>query len=157
MPPQLQREIEAEIKSKIEAFATDLTETVLAGAAADVCLELARSLYHLAGEVEAIPGSTNRKIKKPAKARPKGKAITPAKGKGDGRKGRPSTVSAADIEALSTKALKFIASNPNASKGMIGKELGVSTDKLRLPIMRLQEQKVIRTTGVKRGTRYHAA
>ena len=64
--------------------------------------------------------------------------------------------SSADVGAMTDKAAAYIASNPGCSISDIGAALGVTTKDLRLPMQKLLADRKVKTTGQKRGTRYHA-
>lgn len=81
---------------------------------------------------------------------PKAKASAPkARPKGAKR-------TANEIDELIGRTLKFVKSNPGSRAEQIAEGLGVSTKDLVLPITKLFESKALKSTGVRRGTKYTA-
>ena len=86
------------------------------------------------------------------RGRPRKKATAPAR-RASKKRGRRSS---AAVSKTTDAALTFVKANPNCSVGEIGAGLGLTTKDLRLPLMKLLADGKLRTTGQKRGTRYHA-
>lgn len=70
------------------------------------------------------------------------------------RGGRNAKRSAADIEALASKATTFVKANPGLRIEEINKELGTTTKDLALPIRKLVADGVLTAKGQKRSTKY---
>jgi len=87
------------------------------------------------------------------RGRPRKKAAAPVRRKASKKRGRRSS---ALVSKTTDSALAYIRTNPGCSVGDIGAGLGSSTKELRLPLMKLLADGKLRTTGQKRGTRYHA-
>ena len=126
--------VEAEIRALVDSFVADLTELVQ------------RST------VESVLAAVSGSLEAPAKrgpGRPRKAAAKPASGK----RGRRSS---AAVTRTTEAALAYVAANPGCSVGDIGAGVGASTKELRLPLQKLLSSGQLRTTGQKRGTRYHA-
>lgn len=59
-----------------------------------------------------------------------------------------------ELEALTAKTLAAIKKAPGKRVEELSEALGVGTKELALPILKLFEQKSIKTTGQRRGTKY---
>ena len=64
--------------------------------------------------------------------------------------------SSGDVDATAAAVLAHVRANPGQSITEIAAALGLSSKDLRLPVLKLLEQRKIKTTGQRRGTRYHA-
>lgn len=135
-------DIEREIRSHVDAFVAELT-TLIRRAAIESVQEA------IGGLAEPAP-RRGRPRKTAAAAAP-----SPAPTRRRGRKKRVRR-SSADVSNVSEQALSFVRANPGCSVGDIGAALGLSTKELRLPLLKLIADGKLRTTGRKRGTRYHA-
>ncbi len=62
----------------------------------------------------------------------------------------------AELEALQSRVLEFIAQSPGLRIEQINRELGTTTKDLALPIRKLVAEKMISTKGAKRATTYFA-
>lgn len=63
---------------------------------------------------------------------------------------------AEELEALTTKTLAAIKKTPGQRAEQLAAALGMSTKELVRPIAKLFEQKAVRATGQRRGTKYFA-
>jgi hypothetical protein len=59
-----------------------------------------------------------------------------------------------ELEALTAKTLAAITKTPGQRVEELSETLGVGTKELALPVLKLFEQKSIKTTGQRRGTKY---
>ena len=62
-----------------------------------------------------------------------------------------------NVEAVGGKVAAYVASNPGCAVGDIAGALGLTSKQVRLPIQKLLADGALRTTGQRRGTRYHSA
>jgi hypothetical protein len=67
------------------------------------------------------------------------------------KRGKRST---ADVSATAGKLVEYIAKNPGQSIEQIGKGMNIHTKHLKLPAKKLLEDKKLKTTGQRRGTKY---
>ncbi|HED66680.1 MAG TPA: hypothetical protein ENJ09_14130 [Planctomycetes bacterium] len=141
------KSIETEIQARVEAFVGDLTEMIRAAA-----LEAVREA--LLGEAPAAPR------RKPGRPAGKKKAkVTKAKSSAApkrARKGKRVRRTAAQVEALKDKILAHVKAHPGQRLGEIAKALGLVTKDARRPAFLLVEDKMLKTTGTRGGTRYFA-
>ena len=63
--------------------------------------------------------------------------------------------STASVETAAARALAYIRGHDGCSVGDIASALRLTTKDLQLPIKKLLADKKVRTTGQRRGTRYH--
>lgn len=128
---------EAEIRACVDAFVAELSTIVRKNTLESV----------LEAITEAAGGTAAPKKRR---GRPPGsKNKKPAAGKRIRR-------SSADVGQTTTSALNYIKANDGCSVSEMGAALGLTTKDLRLPLQKLLADKAVRTTGQKRGTRYHA-
>ena len=136
-----------QLDSHIQAFVTEISGLVRVAA-----LEAVR---------DALGGSATPAKRGPG--RPKGyspKAASASKPAGltprpnrSGPRGKRTTE---DVDATAAKFLSFVKSNDGKRLEEIGKALGIHTADLKLPAQKLLAAKSVKTTGAKRGTKYHA-
>jgi hypothetical protein len=88
-----------------------------------------------------------------AKRRVRGPAARAATPKPRSKGGRRT---AEELEALTTKTLAAIKKTPGLRVEELAAALGVSTKELVRPITKLFEQKAVKSTGQRRGTKYFA-
>lgn len=82
---------------------------------------------------------------------------SPGRTSGAGKRSRGEKRSYKALESLQAKALALIKAKPGLRIEQINEELGLGTGELALPIKKLLAEKVIRTIGTRRATRYHPA
>jgi hypothetical protein len=70
------------------------------------------------------------------------------------KRGKRVRRSGAQVDALAAKALKAITLKPARRLGEIAKELRVATKDVRRPVQTLLDEKKVKTTGQRGGTRY---
>jgi hypothetical protein len=103
-------------------------------------------------EFLSLLGSSSPASKKRG-GRRQAKVASRAKAKGKARrKGAKRTPE--ELAALTTKTLAAIKKTPGKRVEELSDALGVGTRELALPILKLFEQKSIKTTGQRRGTKY---
>jgi hypothetical protein len=88
---------------------------------------------------------------RPKGSRNKPKAM-PARAARGGKRARRSSE---DVEATASKFLSFVKSNDGKRLEEISAGLKIPTSALKLPAQKLLAAKALRTTGQKRGTKYH--
>lgn len=129
--------VEAEIRACVDTLVADLTEIVKRSTVEAV--------------LAAVSGSLEAPTPKRGPGRPR-KSAAP-KAPASGKRGRRSS---AAVTKTTEAALAFVTANPGCTVGDIGAGVGTSTKELRLPLQKLLADGQLRTTGQKRGTRYHA-
>lgn len=135
------RNVDAEVRACVDSFVADLTAIVQRSTVESVLAAVSQGLGEMPGPAAAA--RTRRKTKKKASRGP---------GRPRKKRGRRSS---ADVDSMMDEAQAFIRANPGCSVGDIGDTLGASTKDLRLPLLKLVDEGRVRTTGQKRGTRYH--
>jgi hypothetical protein len=75
--------------------------------------------------------------------------VSPKAGRRKGEKRAPE-----EIEALARTLLAAIKKKPGQGIEQLGKDIGVATKELALPVAKLFDAKVIKTTGQRRATKY---
>ncbi len=129
---------DARIRASVDAFVEQLSTLIRASALESVQEALGGSLPQAARKPGRPKGSTSRKA---ATRR------TPS-----GRSGRRS---AGDVEATQAQVLAFVKANDKCSVADVAASMGVSTKELQLPMRKLVEEGKLKTSGQRRGTRYH--
>ena len=122
--------IEREIRACIDSFVDDLSALVNTAAIEAV--------------QEALGGGAGRRRRGPG--RPRKTASKP---------GKRIRRSSDDLEASAARILSHIKANPSSGVTEIAAALRKTSKDLRLPIQKLLEEKKLRTTGQRRGTKYH--
>lgn len=92
----------------------------------------------------------------PVKARARAKSVTNGHNPPNRKARKGAKRSPEELEALTKSLLAAIKKSKGVTIETIGKELGVATKDLALPVQKLWEAKAIRTTGQKRATKYFA-
>ena len=128
-------DVEAEIRTRLEQFATRLTALIQQSAMSSV--------------EDAFGGSTPTRRGRGGRAGAVAAVRAPRAKKGQKRD--PGL-----LEALTEKLGSFIAKNPGLRIEQIGQTLGVATKDLALPVKKLIAAKRISTKGQKRATTYYA-
>lgn len=126
--------IDSEIRACVETFVADMQALVQKATVESV--------------LEAVSGSQGQ-----ARRRGPGRPRKAGPGSGPGKRIRRST---AAVGKSGDAALSFVIANPGCSVGEIGAALGVTTKDLRLPLQKLLADGKVKTSGQKRGTKYHA-
>lgn len=134
-------EIRTQIASRIDAFIADLTHLTRAAA-----LDAVQSA--LGGEAAPARRGPGRPRGSGKKAAPKRRLARRAKG---------ARRSSANVEATAAKFLAFVKANDGKRLEEISKGLGIHSHDLKLPAQKLLAAKAVKTTGQKRGTKYHVA
>ena len=127
-----QGSLDDQIKERIDAFAEELAYLVRQSAVESV---------HAALGSPSIP-------------RRRGPAGRSARGvtRKKGRRGRRSTL---QVDDLADQILSSLRAQSGRGVGELADEIGVTAKDLRSPILKLLEEKKVRRTGQKRGTKYH--
>ena len=126
MPPS----VDAEIRSRVQAFADEIVALVRESAVEVVTAALGGT---------AVRGRRGGAVSARMSTRPKGAKRDPAA-----------------IARLTDTLGTFIKKNPGQRIEQIGKALGISTKELSLPVKKLLAAKQISTKGQKRSTKYYA-
>ena len=136
-----QSKLDTQIRDRITAFVDELAGLVRAAAIESV--------------TEALEGDGAAPVRRRGPGRPrKGTARKEAAGRPRGRRARRSS---GDVDATAAAVASHVRSNPGQTVTEIGDALGMSSKDLKLPIQKLLGEKQVRTTGQRRGTRYHPA
>lgn len=130
-------EIRSQIASRIDAFIADLTTLTRAAA-----LEAVQSV---------IGSGAAPKRRGPGRPRGSGKKARPA------RRAKGARRSSSQVEATTAKFLAFVKAHDGKRLEEISKGLGIHSQDLKLPAQKLLAAKAVKTTGQKRGTKYHLA
>lgn len=140
-------DINSQISARVQSFVLELSALVRTAALDSVQAALGGS----PAPVKRGPGRPKSSGAKPAAA-PKATAAGKPK-----RRAKGARRSSADVDATQAKFLAFVQSNDGKRLEEIGKALGMHTADLKLPAQKLLAAKAVRTTGAKRGTKYHVA
>jgi hypothetical protein len=138
--------VKAQLDSHIQAFVTEISGLVRVAA-----LEAVR---------DALGGGSTPAKRGPG--RPKGYSPKAAKAKAakiparPTRGGRRVKRSSEEVDAMAQKFLAFVKANDGKRLEEISKGLGIDSHDLKLPASKLLAAKAVKTTGQKRGTKYHA-
>ena len=132
--PMPTTKIEAEVRACVDRFVGELTTLVQQSTIASI--------------QDAIGGSLSAPARAPRTARPATRKAGPKK------RIRRSSES---VEALGGKVASYVSANPGSSISEICSSLGATTKDVRLPLQKLMAEGAVKTTGQKRGTRYHPA
>jgi hypothetical protein len=163
--------IDDEIRSKTQAFASDLAvlvrrtalEAVAAALRGDTARVVAAPVQAVARRGRGRPrkvapapaAPATPAVLKPARVAP---ASTPAVSKKAAPKRAPGAKRPPDeLAKLTEKLAEFIKANPGARMELIAKALGASAAELRFPARKLVTAKRIRTEGQKQSTTYFPA
>ena len=145
--------ITQQIESRVQSFVTEITTLVRTAAIDSVGAALGAS----STPAKRGPGRPKGYSPKAAKAKA---ASAPASAKIPARPtrgGRRLRRSSEDVEAISAKFLAFVKGNDGKRLEEISKGLGINTADLKLPAQKLLAAKSVKTSGQKRGTKYHVA
>lgn len=140
-------QLERELRSRIESFASELTELVRRSA-----LE---SLRKALGDGAMAPhrgpgrpaGSVGSGIRR-------GPGRPPKAGAGTARRRKGGKRSPEQLQSLTTRFFDHVKKNPGRSMEQIRGALGGSTKDFQLPVRKLIDARKLRTTGQKRSTKY---
>ncbi len=128
---------EKAIKAHVESFVRDLTAMIREAA-----------LEHVLGAL----GEAVTKKRGPGRPRGSGNTTTTTRR----RKGKRIRRSSEDVEALASAILTHVKANVGQGVTEIAGALRRTSKDLKLPIQKLLAEKKLKTTGQKRGTKYHA-
>ncbi len=138
------RDINAEIQTRIESFADELSDLIR-----EAALQAVQEA--LTGDQPA-PRAAGRKK---APASKKSAARGPAKRSTRTASGRRVRRTEEEIAELGKVVLAHVKANDGHRLEEIGSSLGIETANLKRPIANLLEAKALKTTGARRGTKYH--
>jgi hypothetical protein len=137
-------DINSQISAHVQSFVTELTALVRSAALEAVQSALGGS----PAPAKHGPGRPKASVAKPAKAATTGKPKRRAKG---------ARRSSEDVDATAAKFFEYVTANDGKRLEEISKALGIHTADLKLPAQKLLAAKADKTTGQKRGTKYHLA
>jgi hypothetical protein len=141
------RELDRLIQDRISSFVGDINMLVRAAA-----LEAVHEA--LGGEGPARrTGATGRPVGRPPGRRGARRGNRGRRGRGGKRVRR----SGAEVEALAGQLQQAVKSNPGSRLGDLAAVLGVDTKDARRPMTTLINEKMVRSEGVRGGTRYYPA
>ena len=151
--------LESEIRSRIEALATELAGMIRQEAIASVEAALGGDGAAPArrgrrrGPGRPRGSSTKKAASRRGPGRPKGSGRGPRRKAGRGRPGRPPS---AAVTELTTKVLAQVKSKAGQGVAEIAKALKVGVDRVKPVMAKLLAGKQVKKTGQKRGTKYRA-
>ena len=141
MLPMKSANLDREIRSRVDALVAEISEVVKVAA-----LDAVRNAL---GDGIAPARGTGRPRKSGI---PSPVTMTAPKA----RKGRGGKRSSEDVLLVADQFHAYVKSNEGQRLEQIAAGLGVPSKTLKLPVLKLFEQKRIKTTGAKRGTKYFA-
>ncbi|HEX3475121.1 MAG TPA: hypothetical protein VHT91_08770 [Kofleriaceae bacterium] len=130
------------IQALIDSFVADLGEL-----AKQIALEQLKTAF---GSVKLAPLPPPSSYSSKASSAPSGSSGSAAARRGRGRRAQH------EIEALRNKLLTVISDNPGCRAEDINSALGTRTPQIAQPLRRLVADRLVRTEGARRGTRYFA-
>lgn len=136
----MRNSINDQIQAKVEAFTAELTELVRQSAIESVQEALGGYTPAPARRGRKATASTTRR-KAPVKRRSPGKRVRRSE---------------EEIAALQELVLTHVKTNDGHRLEEISRALGIESAELKRPVANLLEAKAMKTTGQKRGTKYHA-
>jgi hypothetical protein len=139
--------INQQIEARVQAFVQELSELVKIAALEAVVGALGGKPMSTGGKGRRgrPPGSKNKK----ASGAPKSAAA------GKQRRTRGKRTSE-EVDAMAARIHEHVKKNPGQGVEAISKAFRVKSKELALPIIKLLEAKKLKTTGQRRGTKYHA-
>lgn len=134
--------IRQQIDARVQAFVTELSDMARAAA-----------LEAVHGALGGGSTPVRRGPGRPRKAGAGKKAAAPAR---PARRAKGARRSSSDVDATAGQLLTFVKSNDGKRLEEIARAMKINSADLKLPVKKLIEAKALRTTGAKRGTKYHA-
>lgn len=134
-------DINTQINARVQSFVTELSDLVRIGALEAVLAALGKD----AASKRRGPG------------RPRAADANPAAAGKPKRRAKGARRSSGDVDATMAKFLAFVKANDGKRLEEISKALGIHSADLKLPVQKLLAAKAVKTTGQKRGTKYHVA
>jgi hypothetical protein len=142
-----------QIDSAVQSFVTEISNLVRLAALEAVHAALGGGAAPVRRGPGRPRGSGKRGPGRPKGSRNAAKAM-PARAARGGKRGRRSSE---DVDATAAKFLAFVKANDGKRLEEIAKGLKLPTSVLKLPAQKLLAAKAVRTTGQRRGTKYHVA
>lgn len=130
-------DIDQEIQNRIQAFVDELSTLVRQAALASVA-------EALGAERAAAPAP---------RGRPAARAAAPARARGRRPKGQKR--SPAELKRLVESVQSYVQKSPGRGVEQMSRDLGVPSKELTLPIRKLVKQRLVKTRGQKRATKYY--
>jgi hypothetical protein len=138
----------ASINSLIQSFVAELTQIVRLAALEAVEAALTGG----ASPARRVPGRPRDSGKRRGPGRPKTAKAMPERAARGGKRGRRSSE---DLDATAAKFLAYVKSNDGKRLEEIAAALKVPSETLKRPAQKLLAAKAVKTTGQRRGTKYH--
>jgi len=133
--------IQQQIEARVQAFVREVSDLVRSSAMDAVAGAL--------GGAAAGGGA-------PRRGRPVGsKNAAPAAAKSTGRRGKRGKRTSEEVDAMGVRIYDHVKKNPGANVEGMAKAFGLKSKDLTLPIAKLMATKKLKTTGQRRGTKYH--
>ena|SRR5690349_21646859 len=133
------------IQALIDSFVADLGEL-----AKQIALEQLKTAFGSVKLAPLPPPSSSSYASSASSASSSSSASSAASRRGRGRRAQH------EIEALRNKLLTVISDNPGCRAEDINSALGTRTPQIAQPLRRLVADRLVRTEGARRGTRYFA-
>lgn len=133
------------IQALIDSFVAELGEL-----AKQIALEQLKTAFGSVKLAPLPPSSSSSSSSFSHSAASASMASSAAARRGRGRRAQH------EIEALRTKLLTVISDNPGCRAEEINSALGTRTPQIAQPLRRLVADRLVRTEGARRGTRYYA-
>ncbi len=131
--------IQQQVEARIQAFVREVSDLVRSAA-----------LDAVAGALGGNAGSTGGKRRgRPAGSKNKATVTAPS---ARGKRGKRTSE---EVDAMATRIFDHVKKNPGANVEGMAKSFGLKSKDLTLPISKLMATKKLKTTGQRRGTKYH--
>ncbi|HUR26896.1 MAG TPA: hypothetical protein VM509_01810 [Planctomycetota bacterium] len=135
--PDMANNIQQQIEARVQAFVREVSELVRASAVGAVAEALGSSTVGGGSRRGRPAGSKNKSA--------------PAASRG-GKRGKRTTE---QVDAMASRIFDHVKKNPGANVEGMAKAFGMKSKELTLPISKLMSTKKLKTTGQRRGTKYH--
>jgi hypothetical protein len=148
-----------QINSSIQSFVAELSALVRTAALESVQSALGGGGGGSVGSARRGPGRPKGSGARRGPGRPKGSGAAKsaaAPSAKPARRAKGERRSSADVDATAAKLLAYIKANDGKRIDEIAKVMNVHTSDLKLPAQKLLAAKSVKTSGQKRGTKYHA-
>ena len=133
--PDMANNIQQQIEARVQAFVREVSELVRTSAMQAVA--------------DALGGSAGARRGRPVDS--KNAAPTAAKG-GRAKRGKRTSE---QVDSMAARILEHVKKNPGANVTGMAKAFNLKSKDLTLPIGKLMASKKLKTTGQRRGTKYH--
>jgi hypothetical protein len=137
------RDIQQQIETSIHAFVQELSTLVKAATVESVSQALGGEGAPAKARRGRPPGSKNASARAMVPVRPP-------------RRGKRAKRSSEQVDAMAARVLEHVKKNSGTSVERMSKVFKVKSKELMLPIRKLISEKKLKTSGQRRGTKYHA-